>query len=151
MPLGRLPNIPTSKSKNMSEQWDRFPINIKEMTGPIKRESFSFQYSRLEVWQGGQCVSAGSSIGTVSAQVQGVSLLVEVNDPAVRSYIIPRFSFGEISTNGERVLWSKDILNAGGPVERINPDLSSLFYKNGSLAKVTFTIHNPNTLVEFYQ
>src|SRR5690606_11178831 len=31
------------------------------------------------------------------------------------------------------------------------PDISSLFYRAGRLSKVTFTIHNPNTLVEFYQ
>jgi hypothetical protein len=60
------------------------------------------------------------------------------------------FSFGEISTNNDRIMWSKDIFNSTGKTERNNPDISSLFFKQGVLNKVTYTIHDPNTLVEFY-
>jgi hypothetical protein len=48
-------------------------------------------------------------------------------------------------------MWSKDIFNSTGKTERNNPDISSLFFKQGVLNKVTYTIHDPNTLVEFYQ
>lgn len=47
-------------------------------------------------------------------------------------------------------MWSKDIFNSTGKIERNNPDISSLFFKQGILNKVTYTIHDPNTLVEFY-
>ena len=49
--------------------------------------------------------------------------------------------------------YGQDLLNKydGEKVEFNNPDISSLFFKNGILSKVTYTIHNPNTLVEFYQ
>jgi hypothetical protein len=68
----------------------------------------------------------------------------------INNHIIKHFSFGEISTNNDRIMWSKDIFNSTGKTERNNPDISSLFFKQGILNKVTYTIHDPNTLVEFY-
>lgn len=137
--------------KKKSEQWDQFPRNIKERSGPIERESFDFHYTRFEVWKAGQCIASRDSDGVLVARVQGKRLLVEITDSDVEEHIVPKFEFKEISTNGDRILWSKDILNTGVPVEHNTPDVASLFYKNQSLAKVTFTIHDPNTLVEFYK
>src|SRR5690606_8074381 len=84
------------------------------------------------------------------AEVKRDELQVQINDSSISNYINGSFSFGEISTNGNRILWSKDIFNSTNDVEYNTPDVSSLFFKNGILSKVTFTIHNPNTLVEFY-
>lgn len=134
----------------MADNWDKFPSNIGEMLGQIERKSFTFNYHRFEVWQGGACIFSGSSNGQIIAQVISGQLNVTVDDSSINNHIKKQFSFGEISTNNDRIMWSKDIFNSSDKVETNNPDISSLFYKQGLLSKITFTIHDPNTLVEFY-
>lgn len=130
--------------------WDKFPSNLAETLGPIEKKSFVFKYSRFEVWQGGRCIKSENTSGQIIANVERGQLLVKIEDSAVNNYIIRQFSFGEISTNGDRIMWSKDIFNNNEETERNNPDISSLFFQQGVLSKVTFTIHDPNILVEFY-
>lgn len=132
------------------ENYDQFPINIAETSGRISRDPYIFNYSRYEVWQGGQCILSGDSKSKITTEIIRDSLHVQINDRSISNYINSSFSFREISTNGNRILWSKDIFNSTNAVEYNTPDVSSLFFKNGILSKVTFTIHNPNTLVEFY-
>ena len=134
----------------MTENWDRFPSNIGEILGPIERKSFTFNYKRFEVWQGGACIYSGNSNGQIIAKVTNGQLNVTIDDIMINSHIMKNFTFGEISTNGDRIMWSKDIFNSTGKTGRNNPDISSLFFKQGILNKVTYTIHDPNTLVEFY-
>ncbi|WP_313191412.1 hypothetical protein [Sphingobacterium sp.] len=134
----------------MSDNWDRFPSNIKEMSGRITRQAFNFNYHRFEVWQAGACIYSGNSNGQIVAKVDSDILNVTIDDAMINNHIKKQFSFGEISTNGDRIMWSKDIFNTTNKIERNNPDISSLFYKHGVLTKVTYTIHDPNTLVEFY-
>lgn len=134
----------------MTENWDRFPSNIGEILGPIERKSFTFNYKRFEVWQGGACIYSGNSNGQIIAKVINGQLNVTIDDILINNHIMKNFTFGEISTNGDRIMWSKDIFNSTGRIERNNPDISSLFFKQGILSKVTYTIHDPNTLVEFY-
>lgn len=135
----------------MAEHWDAFPTNIDESLGPITRKPYKFPYSRFEVWHEGACIKSGTSYNAIEAKLVDNHLHVSIHDDNVNEVIKKEFSFGEISTLNNRVLWSKDIMNTSGRTERFNPDLSSLFYQNGQLAKVTFTIHDPNILVEFYQ
>lgn len=134
----------------MNENWDRFPTNIGETMGKIEKMSFDFNYRRLEVWQGGKCIYEGSSDGKIVAKVINNHLHVSIDDIKINEHIKNNFSFGEISTNNDRIMWSKDIFNTSDDIEYNTPDISSLFFKNGDLSKVTYTIHNPNTLVEFY-
>jgi hypothetical protein len=134
----------------METNWDRFPSNLCEMLGPINRNPFNFNYNRFEVWQGGKCIYAKESHGTIIAKIVNSNLHVAIDNVLINNYIKNQFSFGEISTNNERLMWSKDFFNSKGKIERNNPDISSLFYKEGVLMKVTFTIHDPNTLIEFY-
>lgn len=94
---------------------------------------------------------SGTSNNRIEAKLVGNDLHVTIDDYKVNSCIKKSFVFGEISTTNDRMLWSKDIYNVTGVIEKFNPDLSSLFYKNGQLDKVTFTIHDPDLLVEFYQ
>lgn len=134
----------------MADNWDRFPSNMGEMLGQIERKSFTFNYKRFEVWQGGACIHSANSSGLIVAKVVNGQLNVTIDDGMINNHITKHFSFGEISTNNDRIMWSKDIFNSTGTTERNNPDISSLFFKQGILNKVTFTIHDPNTLVEFY-
>jgi hypothetical protein len=134
----------------MAENFDRFPSNLAETQGPIARESFRFHYSRFEVWQGGKCIKSGDSKSIIETTLTGKELLVILNDPLLHNHIKPRFSFGEISTNIDRIMWSRDIFDSTGVTDHNRPDICSLFFRGGVLSKVTFTIHDPNTLIEFY-
>lgn len=135
----------------MQPTFDHFPSNILETQGRIKKESFIFKYDYVEVWQGGQCIFKNNTIGVILAKVENDRMKVEIDNPEINNYIKKIFHFEEISTNLDRILWSKDILDSKGITpEFSNPDISSLFFINQNLAKVTFTIHDPNTLIEFY-
>ena len=134
-----------------NDNWDYFPSNLGEIKGPIERAAFDFNYSRIEVWHAGQCIFNCNSDNWIRTQLKNGTLHVKLSDSNLNDYVIPEFSFGEISTNLDRIMWSKDIFNQTNQVERSNPDIASLFYQNGQLSKVTFTIHNPNILIEFYQ
>jgi hypothetical protein len=134
----------------MNDIWDKFETNIGEMLGEIERKSFVFNYKRYEVWYGGNCIYSGNSNKQIIAKINDKQLNVEIDDISINNYINKHFSFREISSVNDRIMWSKDIFNTSDLVERNNPDISSLFYKKGVLSKVTFTIHDPNTLVEFY-
>lgn len=135
----------------MNEKWDVYPSNILESGGLITRYSFIFRYSRFEVWKNGSCVNSGSSENSIFAELSGKTLNITLNDRNLDNYIINNFSFFEISHSMDRVLWSKDMKNDGIKLTELkNPDFCSLFYKNGKLNKVTFTIRNPNSLIEFY-
>lgn len=134
----------------MAKYWDEFPINIAEAAGRIERKSFVFNYIRFEVWQNGSCIYSGDSNGQIIAKAEDGQLIVSIDDDRINNHIIKRFSFGEISILADRIMWSKDLFNSNSHTQRNNPDISSLFYKQGVLNKVTFTIHDPNTLVEFY-
>lgn len=134
----------------MSGNYDTFPVNIAETAGEIERKAFIFDYYRYEVWQGGACIYSNYSKSKIITQIINNNLKVIINDESISEFINNEFYFKEISTNNDRVMWSKDIFNLYDDIEYNTPDVSSLFYKNGILSKVTFTIHNPNTLVEFY-
>ncbi|MCI2228846.1 hypothetical protein MC378_06670 [Polaribacter sp. MSW13] len=135
----------------MTKNFDKFPVNIAETAGRIARNPFIFHYERYEVWQGGKCIFSGNSNSKITTRLEQNSLHVIIEDESISKYINKTFHFGEISTNNDRIMWSKDIFNTSDDIEYNTPDVSSLFYINGELSKVTFTIHNPNTLVEFYR
>jgi hypothetical protein len=134
----------------MEENFDRFPVNILETSGEIERNPFNFNYDRCEVWQAGSCIYSGNSKSKIEAHVVDDLLQIVIDDESVEEYINQEFTFSEISTNNDRIMWSNDLLDTTDEVEYNTPNVSSLFYKNGILSKVTFTIHDPNTLVEFY-
>ena len=134
----------------MKEEFDKFQSNLGETMGQIPRKEFTYKYNRFEVWQGGKCVFSGDSDNQIVSKLLGKELHVTIDDSKINEVIKKSFSFGEISTNLDRIMWSKDIFNQGGVIEKFNPDICSMFYKGGALAKVTFTVHDPNILIEFY-
>lgn len=134
----------------MENNWDKFPNNICETLGPIERKPFTFNYGSFEVWQDNICIDSGESNGQIIGTINDNQLHVVIKDDLINSHIVERFKFGEISTNIDRIMWSKDIFNSKGKVQRDNPDISSLFFTQGVLSKVTYTIYDPNKLVEFY-
>lgn len=73
----------------MADNWDRFPSNIDEMSGPIERKSFTFNYKRFELWQGGACIFSGNSNGQIIAQVISGHLNVTVDDASINNVLTP--------------------------------------------------------------
>ena len=61
----------------MADNWDLFPINIGETLGFIERKSFTFNYKKFEVWQGGACIYLGNSIGQIITKVVNGKLLLQ--------------------------------------------------------------------------
>jgi tellurite resistance protein len=130
--------------------YDKFPSNIAETSGRIEKKSFVFQYDFIEIWQGGECVFEKNYNGLIKAKVLNDEMHMNIDNREIQSYIKDSFYFKEISTNLDRVMWSKDIFNLNGGIsEKNNPDVSSLFFKDNELVKIAFTIHNPSLLIEF--
>lgn len=134
----------------MIEKWDSFPINTAEDSGTIERKAFLFKFNKYEVWQNGKCIHHDEQSGKIEATLNGKVLKVSIIHPELNSNIKPIFSFIEISSSYDRIMWSKDIYDLHNSVKKFEPDISSLFYNNGVLLKITYTIHDPNILVEFY-
>ena len=135
----------------MTENWDVQPNNVLETSGLLDRQPFTFSYGRFEVWKDGKLIDSGFSKNRVIATIENRYLIVKIEDQKINNHINSFFKFPEISATGNRILWSKDLQNKRGLPEKNTPDLCSLFYRNSKLTKVTFTIFNPNILVEYYQ
>src|SRR3954468_7543883 len=113
----------------MSELFDLFPSNIGESLGRIDRKPFKFRYQKIEVWQGGKCIFKEASNGLIEGVIENENLLVSLDDSKILPFMKSKFSFGEISTNLDRIMWSKDIFDTRDSIEKFCPDISSFFYK----------------------
>lgn len=134
-----------------AKEWDQFPSgNLCEMLRPIERRSFNFKYHNVQVWQDGKCVAEQKGDYSLSAQVHDGVMHVSLHDLRLRDMVFQHFTFGQISENGDRIMWSKDIFNDTGETERNNPDIMSLFYKNGHIARIYIHIHDPALLIELH-
>jgi hypothetical protein len=119
----------------MNENFDRFPVNIAETAGKIERNPFLFHYERFEVWQGGKCIFSENSNSKIITQLEQNSLYINIEDNSISNYINNSFCFGEISTNNDRVMWSKDILNTSDDIEYNTPDDHLYFIKTENYRK----------------
>jgi hypothetical protein len=131
------------------EMFDTFPVNILEANRKIKKEAFDFRCDRYEIWHEGQRVASSYTYNALSATLSEGKLYVSSQDSSINQIMAQSFSFREISTNKDRILWSNDLLGNKEFKEGF-PKICSLFYKDGKLVKVTFTIQNPHVLVELY-
>lgn len=134
----------------MTEQWDKFPSNLCEQLGKIERKPFTFKYERIEVWQIQQCVFSAKTSGVLYSKIDNQILIVTVDSPILDNFMMRTFEFKEISTNMDRIIWSKDLFSTTGITEESNPDVASLFFKKGILSKIAFLIHDPGVMIEFY-
>jgi hypothetical protein len=135
-----------------AKEWDQFPPgNICEIAGRIERRPFHFKYHSFEVWAGGKCVGKGASDNLLKSQISDQSICVSIHEESLVELVEPRFTFDEISENGDRIMWSRDILNERGIApERKKPDIMSLFYKGGHIAKIALRFYNPDYMIELH-
>ena len=142
----------TSFTSNADMNFDRFPTNLCEMFGTIQRNPISFLFSRVEVWFSGKCILELSTNGKLSGKINNDIIEFEIDNNGFSNQIKKGFSFEEISTTSNRIIWSKDIQNRKNiHYEDLVPYLVSLFFINGELVKAAFNIHNQNTMVELYK
>jgi len=133
-------------------EFDNFPVNLLEQDGTIKRNGFRFDYSEFLVYEDGQCVFSTEEKNTIMAETHFTGVLkVAFDDENVSDFSVRTFAFTQISTNVDRIIWSKDLLNQDNSVIKGKhvPDVMSLFYKDGILSRVSIVIHDPNILLEF--
>lgn len=137
---------------NNDMQWDSFPMNLCEMFGPIPKRNISLEFSKAEVWVSGKCIHECDIPGSIKGNVINNIMRFTVDNRSLKNYIRSEFIFEEISTNSNRIIWSRDLMNQKN-IQYIDfvPYLVSLFYKNGVLMKAAFNIHNQNSMVEFYK
>ena len=133
----------------MEEQFDEFPVNILEMDGKIEREGFNFNYHNFLVYRAGKCIYSSNNEGTLKAFIVGGKLLVEIEDTETTNFMKSTFTLKQISTNLDRIIWSKNLTDPEEDSVRNEPDVLSLFYHNSELKRASFVINNPSTHIEF--
>ena len=134
-----------------AQEWDQFyPGNYCEHIRPIPRRPFCFKYHNVQIWKDQKCVKEVNGEHLLVATLNGTQLDVRHNDPLFVDVVVPIFSFGEISESGDRIIWSKDILNETGKVSFNDPSMMSLFYKNGHIARIYFHLDLPPSLIKLH-
>ncbi len=129
------------------ETYDQFPINLLEFQGPIIIPSVEVITDNINIWENGGIIEHSVTPTSIilDAQSEGVSYIID--NPQLGKFINLNGFFQEKSENKDRILLSTDLF-AGGIGEYMCPDMLSLFYKQGKLAKLQFTITNPSRIVE---
>ena len=135
----------------------------------VRLDSFSFEPSRYEEWQGGQKIASGSTTVKIfcTFSEEGNSV-VELFTNDLRSKVSD-CSFDMAVTLEDRILLcsnpsqsNADIVATGiismlfpssGNIKFYEPNepvVSSLFFQGRRLVKMSFTMCNPERLIEFY-
>ena len=133
---------------NVNEIFDRFPVNILETAGYIKREPFGLMVHTMKVWENGRCIINERIDGVIKGTIVDDEMSVTLRNMQLESYLTDTFSFSEISYNKDRVLWSNDLFGGGYSPAKNIPAFMSMFYQMGDLCKIQFS--NQYYLVEFY-
>ncbi len=139
----------------------------------VKKFDFVFRPTRYEIWQEGKLISKGKTKSNIIAKVidteQGEKVKVIFDDDKLNSELAKENIFDEFIslkdrlqlitipfyTNAEIVALTMYKMVIGPTREEkhfsySDPYCCNLFYKNGVLAKVTFSFSNPERLIEFY-
>ena len=125
---------------------DKFPFFL-----PVKLNSFSFEPSRYDEWQGGKKINSGLTKIKIECTFfeEGNSAVKLVNNDLQSK--LSDCSFDMSVTLEDRVL----LLSDPSQLTENNywptvPFASSLFSQGGRLVKMTFTMSNPDRLIELY-
>ncbi len=135
-------------------EFDSFPVNLLEGDGPINRNGFQFYFSEFLVYQDGKCVfsSKGSNDNDqiiASVDEESGTLTVAINHDNLSDFSVRMSDFPQISTNVDRIMWSKNLLDQASSVVKHEPDVMSLLYKDDVLSRISINILDPNILLEF--
>lgn len=130
-------------------EYDKFPVNILEMFGPIERNDFRFYSRKLTIYQHGM-KKAFEIDNFIEANVIGKSMNVKFSCKPLGTQIT-NITFPEVSENKDRILWSYNLSGGGYGLPEDYPSYMSLYYKKGKLDKVGFTFKcaKPEFIIEF--
>jgi hypothetical protein len=156
----------------MEPEYDRH-----EAEDDIVWRDLLFRPTRFEVWRGGQKIKAGktTSVVTIELEENGLGykdlgqMAVRHSEMALLDFLTHDTWFDMYGAQGNRIvlLTIPSVTNAGcigmrtmqqrwphsrykHNFESTEPFVCSLFMVNGQLTKVTFSLDNPETLVELY-
>lgn len=130
------------------ETYDQFPINLLESQGSITIPSVKVLSDNVNIWENGGVVEHSVTPTSIILDTQSEGVSYIITNQKLGQFINLNGFFKEKSENKDRILLSTDLF-AGGIGEYMCPDMLSLFYKQGKLAKLQFTITNPSRIVEF--
>lgn len=130
------------------EIYDQFPINLLESQGPITIPSVKVISDNINIWENGSVVEHSVTPTSIILDTQSEGVSYIITNQKLGQFINLNGFFKEKSENKDRILLSTNLF-AGGIGEYRYPDMLSLFYKQGRLAKLQFTITNPSRIVEF--
>ncbi len=130
------------------ETYDQFPINLLESQGSIVIPSINVISDNINVWENGTIIEHGITPTSIFIESTPSIVKYKIENENLERFICLIGSFAEKSENKDRILLSTNLF-AGGLGEYKRPDMLSLFYQKGSLAKLQFTIMNPSRIVEF--
>ena len=133
----------------MKSTHDQFPVNILEMNGKIKKEGFKFNYSNFLIYQHGECIESFDEKGEILAEIIDNRLQIKVLDENAAQFMKETFHFSQISTNIDRIIWSKNLTNPESCIVKNEPDILSLFFSSRILVRAAFVVYNPNIHIEF--
>ena len=130
------------------ETYDQFPINLLESQGPIIISPVEVISDNINIWENGIIIDHSVTPTSIVLDTfpEGTSYVIA--NKKLEQFINLKGIFKEKSENRDRILLSTDLF-VGGIGEYMRPDMLSLFYINGKLAKLQFTITNPSRIEEF--
>ncbi len=133
----------------MDVKFDKFPVNILEQDGTIARKCFNFIYNNFSVFHEGKCIYSSASQGVIESKIINNSLFIVVSDKNALQFMNGTFSLTQISSNIDRIIWSKNLTDPESSIIKNEPDILSLFFKNNEMQRASFVIYNPNIHIEF--
>ena len=140
-----------NSQKFSDSDFDRFPTNICESFRPINRNPVYFEFTNIEVWRMGQCIFRKETTGLLVGKLIGQKIEFTLKNTDLKPYLLDSFTFEEISTTSNRIIWSKDLMNSMNlRYSDFYPELVSLFFVSNKLVKAAFNIHNQDNMVELF-
>lgn len=135
---------------DQTNEWDQYyPGNYIEQIRSVDRKNFRFFFGTVIDHRKGLPPNTIKFASILQGHVDSEGLMNVSFPEGTLEFCSKSFMFEEVSESGDRILWSKDILNNRGVNGKTQiPDLMSLFYKNGHLLRVYLHIDNPGNLIE---
>jgi hypothetical protein len=134
----------------MSDEYDRFLININELNGKITRKPFTFRYDEFEVCKDDTLILKGTTPSRIRGVLENENLNINIIGNEVSEYLNQSLCFDTISTDIDNIRWSiKKSIENNNPGSN-TPDYMALFYINGILTKISFVIHKTGMQINFF-
>lgn len=134
----------------MSEEYDRFVINIDEINGKIPRNPFSFRYDEFEVLKDDSLVLKRTIPSRIRGVIENEILSVKIIGNEVVEYLNQSLYFDTISSDIDSIRWKTKNSSQSNNSNISSPDYMAMFYLNGMLTKISFVSHKTGIKINFF-